>query len=163
MENKKMIQKRDIYLISGLFVFFVALFLIFQFVIYTGNSAYAYIYYGVGDPIVSIDFSKKEVTQNFVQDVPEAYTTTYPVINTDTGTDGYVEVTLLGDYEINGVRQEVVILIDFNQNRIKVESEQSPLNICSNQGWSTAAPLICLPNKVRVEFDSTTSNVDFIQ
>lgn len=159
--NKKTVSKRDIYMISILFVVFAALFLVFKFVIYSGDAVYAYVYYGVDNPIVSIDFSKKEVVRNFDQTVPDTYTTNYPVVSDNV--DGYVEIVLLGDYEINGIRQEVIIEIDFNQNRIRVAEEQSPLNICSKQGWSSAAPLICLPNKVRVEFDSSTSELDFIQ
>lgn len=162
MTNKKTIRKRDIYLISILMVLFGALFFVFQYVIYAKDASYAQIYYGLGDPLVSIDFLKQEIVINDYQSVPENYSKTYPSINYN-GEYGYVEITLLGDYEINDIRQEVIIAVDFEQNRIQVKDEESPLNVCSKQGWSTAAPLICLPNRIRVEFDSTNANVDFIQ
>jgi len=162
MDQKKTVRKRDIYLVAILMVFFGAMFFIFQFVLFAGDAVSAYIYYGTGDPLVTIDFTSEEIIVNMSQEVPDGYSDIYPYIN-ENGDEGYIEVTVLGDYKIDGVRQEVVIAIDFIENRIKVKSEESPLNICSKQGWSTAVPLICLPNRVRVEFDSTSSNLDFIQ
>ena len=162
MNNKKTVRKRDIYMISILVLVFGALFFVFQYVIFAGDALSAYVYYGVAEPIVTVDFTKQEVIRNFDQEVPEGTTINYPLINLD-GEDGYVEIILLGAYELDGRRQEVVISVDFSQNRIKVKEEESPLNICSKQGWSTAVPLICLPNRVRVEFDSSQSDVDFIQ
>ncbi len=162
MKNKKAVRKRDIYMISILMLVFGALFFVFQYVIFAGDAVSAYIYYGVAEPIVTVNFTDQEVIRNFDQEVPEGTTKNYPLINLD-GEDGYVEITLLGAFELDGTRQEVVISVDFSQNRIKVKEEESPLNICSKQGWSTAVPLICLPNRVRVEFDSSQSDVDFIQ
>ena len=138
------------------------MFFVFQYVVYAGDAVYAYVYYGVDEPIVTIDFTKQEVTRNFDQEVSQDYSVAYPVININED-QGYTEIILLGDFEISGVKQEVVIQIDFIENRVRVKEEESPLNVCSKQGWSTAAPLICLPNKVRVEFDSSTSDIDFVQ
>ncbi|MFA6801004.1 MAG: NusG domain II-containing protein [Acholeplasmataceae bacterium] len=162
MKNKKTIRKTDVYLMGILLVVFAALFLFFQLVIFSGTAEYAYIYYDVADPIVTIDFSKQKIIVHYEQEVPSEYLTIYPIVN-EQGEDGFVEITLLGDYKIDGIRQEVVITVDYNQSRIKIKEEESPQNICSKQGWSTAAPLICLPNKIRVEFDSTNSDIDFIQ
>ncbi len=160
--NQKTKRKRDIYMMTILVVVFVALFLIFKLVIYTGQSTYAYIYYGTGEPIVTVDFSQDTVVINYEQSVDESYMNAYPSINLN-GEDGYTEITLLGDYTVSGIRQEVIIAVDFSQDRIRVKDEKSPLHVCSKQGWSTAAPLICLPNQIRVEFDATSSTIDFIQ
>ncbi|QWB96043.1 NusG domain II-containing protein [Mycoplasmatota bacterium] len=162
MKDKKTMQKRDLYMIGILLVFFAALFLMFQYVWYAGDATYAYVYYGLDDPIVSIDFSKDEVERHFDQTVPEDIDIAYPVI-AENDDNGYIEITLLGDFDIDGIRQVVIIQVDFEQNRVRVVEEQSPLNVCSKQGWSTAVPLICLPNRVRVEFDTNTSDIDIIQ
>jgi hypothetical protein len=162
MKDKKTMRKRDFYMIGGLLVFFAALFFMFQFVWFAGDAAYAYIYYGLDDPMVTVDFSKGEVIRNFDQELPDDIDISYPLISQN-DESGYTEIILLGDYKIDGVRQEVFIEVDFEQNRLRVFEEESPLNVCSKQGWSTAVPLICLPNKVRVEFDSDTSDIDFVQ
>lgn len=162
MKDKKTMRKRDFYMIGILLVFFAALFLMFQYVWFAGDAAYAYVYYGLDDPIVSVDFSNKEVTRHFDQDLPDTIDIAYPLI-VENEDNGYIEITLLGDYEIDGVRQIVFIQVDFEQNRVRVLEEQSPLNVCSKQGWSTAIPLICLPNRVRVEFDANTSDIDIVQ
>jgi len=66
---------------------------------------------------------------------------------------------LLGDYKINGERQIVVIRYDYGRKSVEIIQEQSPNNICSREGESTGWPLICLPNRIRVEFE--TNDEDF--
>ncbi len=161
MNEKRTMQKRDIYLAVILLAVFAALFLVFQFSIYSADAASAQIYYGTSDPIVTIDFESDEIAINYDQEIPDSYDGDYPSIRIND--EGNQEITLLGDYEINDIRQLVVIEVDFNENRVRVKYEKSPQNICSKQGWSTAAPLICLPNHVRVEFDAHTSEIDIIQ
>ncbi len=161
MNQKKTMQKRDIYLVFILLVVFAALFLVFQYIIYAGDAASANIYYRTSDPIVSVDFASGDIRINYSQDTPGAYEKDYPFVTVNN--DGHQEIVLLGDYEINGLRQEVIVEVDFDEARIRVRYEESPQNICSKQGWSTAAPLICLPNRVRVEFDAKTSDIDIIQ
>lgn len=160
MKNKKMMQKRDMYLIGGLLILFGALFFLFNYVLFAGDAVTANIYYGIGEPLVTVDFTSQEVIRHQDQDVESDIS--YPLIINDESVE-YIQVIVLGDYEIDGVRQEVVIEVDFTQNRVRVASEESPLNVCSKQGWSTAVPLICLPNRVRVEFDADQSEIDFIQ
>lgn len=160
MKNKKMMQKRDMYLIGGLLIFFGALFILFNYVLFAGDAVTANIYYGIGDPLVTVDFTSQEIIRHADQDVDSDIL--YPLIIDDENSE-YMQIIVLGDYEIDGIRQEVVIDVDFTQNRIRVASEESPLNVCSKQGWSTAVPLICLPNRVRVEFDADQSDIDFIQ
>ena len=158
MEEKKTQKtKRDLYLIVGLFVILGGIFIYFQFFKTQQEASRAHIYYGsTSDPIVTIDFQKQQVTANHVQSVPNQYDNVYPLIDENQHT-----VTLLGDYEINGVRQIVVITYDFGLRTVQITEEQSPNNICSREGASNGKPLICLPNRVRVEFE-TNAEFDFI-
>jgi len=98
------------------------------------------------------------VIRNYTQNVPDGYNQNYPIIDEEAQT-----ITLLGDYELNGIRQIVVIKYEFgtanSKPSVEIIQEQSPNNICSREGVSTGKPLICLPNRIRVEFDS--SEVDF--
>ncbi len=158
--NKKTMGKRDFYMLAILVVLFSTLFLVFKFVVFSGEAVTAEIYYGLGEPLVTVDFKNEEVIRNKDQDTNTQIN--YPLIRENDDT-GYIEVIVLGDYKIEGIRQEVIVEIDFTQNRLRVVYEESPLNVCSKQGWSTAVPLICLPNKVRIEFNAEQSDIDFIQ
>ena len=42
------------------------------------------------------------------------------------------------------------MIIEINNNRVRVKKEESPLHYCSMQGWvdSVAKPIVCLPNAV---------------
>ncbi len=154
---QQMIQrKRDILLASLLFVILGAIYLAFRLFAFQENASVAYVYYGASsDPIVTIDFVNGQVIKNYDQDVPSTYDDIYPIIDEDENT-----ITVLGDYTINGVRQIVVIHYDFGKRSVQIIQEESPNNICSREGESTGWPLICLPNRVRVEFGN--NDEDFI-
>lgn len=149
-------NKRDILLITILLLVVGGLFLYIQLFQTTDNANYAHIYYGTSDePIATIDFQKSEVIKFKDQDVPDEYDDIYPIIDQAQRT-----ITLLGDYEINGVRQIVVIKYDFGLRTVQIIKEESPYHICSKEGVSNGKPLICLPNRVRVEFESN-NDADF--
>jgi hypothetical protein len=103
---------------------------------------------------VTVDFSRQTIERHYDQSVPSSYDGDYPIIDLDQQT-----ITLLGDYTVNGIRQIVVIKYDFNKRSVQIIEEQSPNNICSREGESTGWPLICLPNRIRVEF--VTDQGDF--
>lgn len=44
------------------------------------------------------------------------------------------------------------MVIQIKDNRVRVEKEESPRNICSKQGWfdTPNLPIVCLPNSVLV-------------
>lgn len=156
------IRTRDIVLTAVLLLLAGGIFLVVHFVALSGDKSYASVYYGnASEPIVTVNFDSGHVEVNYEQAVPSIYTTTYPVVENGQNTDGHsvIWVTLLGDYEIDDVRQELVVEFDLDQKSIQIIEEESPQNICSRQGVSTAAPLICLPNRVRVEF-VTSGDVD---
>lgn len=159
MKKIKSVQtKRDIFLSVALFIVVGALFLLFRLTAFNSDATQAYIFYGdLSNPIVTIDFAynngEGRIVKNYDQEVPNNYGN-YPIINENDQT-----ITLLGDYEIDGVRQIVVIKYDYIKKSMQIIEEQSPNNICSREGESTGWPLICLPNRIRVEFD--TNEEDF--
>lgn len=148
-------NKRDILLVTVLFVVLGGIFILFRLFAFQTEASSANVYYGSSNqPLVTIDFVNYRVIKNGTQDVPSTYENIYPLID-----ETHQTITVLGDYEINGVRQIVVIAYDYGSRSVQIIQEQSPHHICSTQGVSTGYPLICLPNRVRVEFD--TSNIDF--
>lgn len=159
MKKIKSVQtKRDMVLSIALFIVVGALFLLFRLTAFNSDATQAYVYYGdLSNPIVTIDFAynngEGRIIKNYDQEVPTEYGV-YPLIDEEKNT-----ITLLGDYEIDGVRQIVVIQYDFAKKSVQIIQEQSPNNICSREGESTGWPLICLPNRIRVEFD--TNEEDF--
>lgn len=154
---QQMIQrKRDILLASLLFIVLGGIYLVFRLFAFQEDASVAYVYYGASsDPIVTIDFVNREIIKNYDQEVPSSYDDIYPMIDEEENT-----ITVLGDYTINGVRQIVVIKYDYGKRSVQIIQEESPNNICSREGESTGWPLICLPNRVRIEFGN--NDEDFI-
>jgi hypothetical protein len=149
-------NQRDIFLIVFLLLIVGGFFLYFQFFRTIEDASYAHIFYGTSnEPLVTIDFTKNEINVIQSQDVPSTYDQNYPIVDETQKT-----ITLLGDYEINGIRQVVIITYDFGRKTVQVIEEQSPNNICSKEGESNGKPLICLPNRVRIEFE-VDSESDF--
>jgi hypothetical protein len=65
------------------------------------------------------------------------------------------------EYNVSGHNGNVLIISE--NGKIKVESENSPLNLCSKQGWieSSYETIICLPNKIVIKID-TIEDIDAI-
>lgn len=148
-------NKRDILLVSLLFVIMGGVFVAFRLFAFSEDASLAHVYYGSSnEPIVTIDFINYRTIKNYDQSVPSGYDSIYPIINEQEYT-----ITILGDYAINGIRQEVVIKYDYGRKSVQIIEEKSPNNICSREGESTGWPLICLPNRIRVEFE--TNDEDF--
>lgn len=49
-----------------------------------------------------------------------------------------------------------VVEIEYKDHKVRVSEEKSPYNICSRQGFSDIAPIVCLPNFVTIEFSNDT-------
>ena len=155
MKNMNRQKKRDFILIGMLFALLGGTFLLFNMLAFNKDAAMAHVYYGnSNDPIVTIDFTKQTVVRLYDQQVPSSYDDIFPIIDETQKT-----ITLLGDYTINGIRQIVVIEYNFERRSVQIIQEESPNNICSREGESTGWPLICLPNRIRVEF--VTDQGDF--
>lgn len=145
-------NKRDAILVFVLLFLIGSIFAYREWIYEPGDTVVAYVYYGNdSNPLVTIDFNRQEVVVNQLQPGVNEY----PIINTDKKT-----ITVLGDYEVNGQRQEVVIQYDLERKTVQIIEESSPYNVCSKQGESDGAALICLPNSVRVEFSTATE--DFV-
>lgn len=56
-------------------------------------------------------------------------------------------------YEITGYNG--IVSIKAGNGRIKVEDEDSPLHLCSKQGYISKSyeTIVCLPNKIYIELD----------
>lgn len=159
IKKNKTQNRRDTILVFILLVVIGSVFVYFNYFAYAQDSAVAHIYYGnSNEPIASIDFEKQAVIYR-KQEVPNDYPDIYPVVDLNNRT-----ITLLGDYTVSGVRQIVVIQYNYGQRSVKIIEETSPNNICSLEGTSTGKPLICLPNRIRIEFEREydESEPDFV-
>lgn len=74
-----------------------------------------------------------------------------------------IDLSLKGEHEyrVNGYNGEIVIKT--KDNKIRVEEENSPLHICSTQGWieESYEVLVCLPNKVVIKIE-TEDQIDTV-
>jgi len=59
-----------------------------------------------------------------------------------------IDMSINANYTVQGTLGEV--FIEVQDQRIRVEKETSPYNICSIQGWvsSSMIPITCLPNHI---------------
>lgn len=71
-------------------------------------------------------------------------------------------ITILGDYKIDGIRQEIVIKYNLEDRTMQVIEEESPNNTCLKQGVSNGKPISCIPNNVIIVFISSGTNYDDI-
>lgn len=59
------------------------------------------------------------------------------------------------NYFVKGKLGYVKIQYNPTTKKIRVVEETSPYNICSNQGYSSEAPIVCLPNYVSIKFSKS--------
>ena len=59
-----------------------------------------------------------------------------------------IDLSINDRYVVNGDNGDVVIVV--NDGKIKVDEENSPLHLCSKQGYisNTYESIVCLPNKI---------------
>lgn len=66
-----------------------------------------------------------------------------------------IDLSLMGEneYKVMGYNGEMIIKTQ--NNKIKVEEENSPLHLCSKQGWieNNYEVIVCLPNKIVIKID----------
>lgn len=60
-------------------------------------------------------------------------------------------------YEVKGLNG--IVYISAGDGKVKVEDENSPLHLCSKQGYISKSyeSIVCLPNKIVVKIDSASS------
>lgn len=63
-----------------------------------------------------------------------------------------IDLNINDTYIVNGYNGDVVI--EVLNKKIRVKEENSPLHICSKQGFvSDSTPIICLPNKIVIKIE----------
>lgn len=62
-----------------------------------------------------------------------------------------IDLRVNKEYIVNGFNGDVKIVV--NDNKLKVEEENSPLHICSKQGYMNKGTIVCLPNKIVINFN----------
>ena len=89
---------------------------------------------------VSLEFMKKKGSTAIVYYKNEAILTI--PLHTDITT-----------YEVMG--ENGIVEIVAGNGKIKVEEENSPLHLCSRQGWvdSSTQTIVCLPNKIVIKIE----------
>ena len=72
-----------------------------------------------------------------------------------------VPITENNIYHVDGSLGDVVI--EVNNNKVRVNEENSPRHLCSNQGWisNSYESIICLPNQIVINIEND-ENLDAI-
>lgn len=60
-------------------------------------------------------------------------------------------------YKVNGYNGEVII--EVKDNKLRVKKENSSLHLCSKQGFVNNIPIVCLPNKIVIDFNNNEYDV----
>lgn len=65
-----------------------------------------------------------------------------------------INLNLNDIYEVDGYNGKVKIVV--KDGRIKVDSEKSPLHLCSKQGYISKSyeTIVCLPNKITIKIEA---------
>ena len=61
-----------------------------------------------------------------------------------------IDLSINDTYSVKGFNGEVII--EVNNNKLRVKKEDSPLHICSKQGFTNKGSIVCLPNKIVINF-----------
>ena len=67
-----------------------------------------------------------------------------------------------GNYQVEGYNGIVNIVV--KGGKIKVKDENSPLHLCSNQGYisSSYETIVCLPNKITIKIENIEDVLDTV-
>lgn len=65
------------------------------------------------------------------------------------------------EYNVTGKNGNILIIRD--QGKVRVKTENSPLHLCSKQGWieNSFQTIVCLPNEVIIKIEAA-SNLDTV-
>ncbi len=71
-----------------------------------------------------------------------------------------IDMSVDNTYTVDGTLGDVII--EVKDNKIRVQEETSPYNICSIQGWVEYArvPIVCLPNHIMILIESAVDQDD---
>lgn len=73
-----------------------------------------------------------------------------------------IDLSINKKYQVDGYNGKVNIVVE--DGKIKVDSENSPLHLCSNQGYVSASyeTIVCLPNKITIKIETQENTLDTI-
>ena len=73
-----------------------------------------------------------------------------------------IDLNINKEYQVDGYKGKVNIVV--KDGKIKVDSENSPLHLCSNQGYisSSYETIVCLPNKITIKIEDLNNTLDTI-
>lgn len=65
------------------------------------------------------------------------------------------------EYQVNG--ENGIVTLEVNRGRIRVKDENSPLHLCSKQGYisKSTESIVCLPNKIVIQIEQN-NNIDTV-
>lgn len=63
-----------------------------------------------------------------------------------------IDLNINESYSVEGFNGEVII--EVKNNKLRVKKEDSPLHICSKQGFVDNGSIVCLPNKIVITFSN---------
>lgn len=72
-----------------------------------------------------------------------------------------IDLSINKEYNVKGYNGNVII--EVKNKKIRVKEEESPLHLCSKQGFisSSLEPIVCLPNKIIIKLKSK-SEIDAV-
>lgn len=86
----------------------------------------------------------------------------YIVFNSNNSSKAYVyfnndkvltiDLNKNGIYSVTGLNGEVQI--EVKSKKLRVIKEESPLHLCSSEGFKNKGSIVCLPNKIVITFDN---------
>ncbi len=76
----------------------------------------------------------------------------YAYVYYDNNLVNTIPLNINKEYEVDGYNGKVIL--EVSNNKLRVKEEISPLHICSKQGWMNRGTIVCLPNKIVINFEN---------
>lgn len=154
---------RDYIIISALLVISVTLLIIVNL---SGRKTSLVEVYHQNSVIITVDFNQKKSIFLTVEDESKPdYGYPHYVLD-DEGKNDLTKIVVLGSYiDDSSNRTELIIEIDYTNNKIRIKEDKTPYQIAVNRGWydGRGLPLISAPNEIKIIFVKTEeSDVDII-
>ena len=142
-------KRKDFIIIGTLLIVFSLIFVWVTF-LNTSSGKLAKVYQG-SQVVIEVDFETKQVKTYKQKDFEDYPKLTTPVA----GEGGDVAYIIMGSYEIDGIRTEAFIEIDWDTNSIRIERDSTPKQIGVTRGWynGQGLPVVSLPNQIYIRFE----------
>jgi|SRR5690554_1979633 len=152
-----MMKKKDFIIIGSLLVVAIVAFVWATFFTVSEGSI-AKVYYQ-NEVVIEVDFNDQTYQmypQNDAEDYPK-------LIDTDDKSAADLTFIVLGFYEIEGIRTEAIIEVNFQTKSIRIAKDETPKQIGVSRGWydGKGLPVVSLPNQIFIKFEQeATDEVD---